>query len=275
MDALAELTPGISPYAFCFNNPVRYIDPLGLAGEDTNNDHSKDMWGRNKYDSFTGIYIPPYERPNLANYGNSMYGHWETNSKTYYHQNYIYNSQSELVYYGNVQGQTVWSSTFIWDSQEEKQYGLPRMGGGDGLDWDDLIIGLPGMAITTGGYIKQSDWWWLTAKGTFKSTSLLKVGISGKYVRGVQGFRNSYQLAGKAASLYKVGGNILGGLGVAVSIYDMTQNGVNWSNSIDAIMGATTFIPGVGWIISGSYFTASFATELITGKSISEHINEW
>ena len=40
-----------------------------------------------------------------------MYGHRKTNSKTYYHQNYIYNSQSELVYYGNVQGQTIWSST--------------------------------------------------------------------------------------------------------------------------------------------------------------------
>jgi len=50
--------------------------------------------------------------------------------------------------------------------------------------------------------------------------------------------------------------------------------GVNVSNSIDAAMGATTFIPGVGWIISGSYFTASFATELITGKSISEHVQD-
>ena len=44
---------------------------------------------------------------------------------------------------------------------------------------------------------------------------------------------------------------------------------------MDAIMGATTFIPVFGWIVSGTYFTASFVTELTTGKSISEHAQGW
>ena len=76
VDPLAELTPGISPYAYCFNNPVRYIDPLGLTGHDT----SKDMWGRDKFDSFTGVYIPPYARTggmSAQGYGDSRYGYFQ------------------------------------------------------------------------------------------------------------------------------------------------------------------------------------------------------
>jgi RHS repeat-associated protein len=34
VDPLAEKYPGVSPYAYCFNNPVNFIDPLGLEGED-------------------------------------------------------------------------------------------------------------------------------------------------------------------------------------------------------------------------------------------------
>ena len=34
VDPLAEETPEWSPYAFCNNNPVRYIDPTGMSTED-------------------------------------------------------------------------------------------------------------------------------------------------------------------------------------------------------------------------------------------------
>ena len=30
-DPLAEYTRGITPYSYCYNNPVRYIDPLGMV----------------------------------------------------------------------------------------------------------------------------------------------------------------------------------------------------------------------------------------------------
>jgi len=36
-DPMAESTPGISPYAYCFNNPVSHNDPTGMFGENTNN----------------------------------------------------------------------------------------------------------------------------------------------------------------------------------------------------------------------------------------------
>ncbi len=148
-------------------------------------------------------------------------------------------------------------------------------GGGNGIDGDDIWVGATGTYLSTVGNAGQNAWWWKDAKGAYRSTKLLQVGSNGKYVQGVQGFRNSYAIAGKAASLTKIAGNTLGAVGVGISVYDMTQNGINVSNSMDAIMGATTFIPVVGWVISGTYFTASFITELSTGKSISEHAQGW
>jgi RHS repeat-associated protein len=39
IDPLAAMVPGLSPYHFGFNNPVRYNDPLGLMGQDAG------IWG--------------------------------------------------------------------------------------------------------------------------------------------------------------------------------------------------------------------------------------
>jgi RHS repeat-associated protein len=39
VDPLAAIVPGLSPYHFGFNNPVRYNDPLGLMGDDAG------IWG--------------------------------------------------------------------------------------------------------------------------------------------------------------------------------------------------------------------------------------
>jgi len=40
-------------------------------------------------------------------------------------------------------------------------------------------------------------------------------------------------------------------------------------------MTVVNFIPCVGWIISGTYFLANFATQLSTGQSIGQHIQNW
>ena len=153
--------------------------------------------------------------------------------------------------------------------------GEPHGQGGNGIDGDDIWVGATGTYLSTVGNVGHNAWWWQDAKGAYRSTKLLQVGSNGKYVQGVQGLRNSYAMAGKAASLTKIAGNTLGAVGVGISVYDMTQNGINVSNSMDAIMGATAFIPVVGWVSSGTYFSASFITELSTGKSISKHAQGW
>ena len=67
---------------------------------------------------------------------------------------------------------------------------------------------------------------------------------------------------------------MVGVAGVAVSGLDMLTNGVNISNSIDMTMSVIGLIPG-GAAISSIYFVASFGSELITGKSISDHIQDF
>ncbi|WP_408076238.1 RHS repeat-associated core domain-containing protein [Flavobacterium rhizophilum] len=55
VDPLAEKYPDWSSYAYCFNNPIRYVDPTGMKGED----HIFDIKGKLIEDTGEGssIYI--------------------------------------------------------------------------------------------------------------------------------------------------------------------------------------------------------------------------
>lgn len=70
------------------------------------------------------------------------------------------------------------------------------------------------------------------------------------------------------------GGKFVVGLGIGITAIDIYENGLNWSNGTDLVMGGVAFIPGVGWVISGVYFIGNIAVEHYTGKSIGEHIGE-
>ena len=60
---------------------------------------------------------------------------------------------------------------------------------------------------------------------------------------------------------------------MALSVINMMNNGINVENSLNLVMGAVGMFPGVGWIISTSYFVANAGVELSTGMSIGEHLN--
>jgi len=131
VDPLAELMPGISPYAYCYNNPIKYIDPLGLAGEDEN----IDMWGRNRIDPFTGMYIAPMDRPGgttAKGYGDTNYGHWEPNKV---HKQYSYTIEDKGSSAGRSSVTVGYDEydysnlNFVWNSSEERMYGNPSGGG--------------------------------------------------------------------------------------------------------------------------------------------------
>ena len=86
----------------------------------------------------------------------------------------------------------------------------------------------------------------------------------------------------KALKLLKVGtlgsltvegaGQALGGLAVGLTLIDMRQNGVNWSNGTDLFFDGVAFIPGVGWAISGTYFLANMIVKGETNQSIGQYI---
>ncbi len=53
IDALADLAPNFSPYTFCYDNPLRYIDPTGMDGED-GNDNKNPQRVKYLYNKSTG-----------------------------------------------------------------------------------------------------------------------------------------------------------------------------------------------------------------------------
>lgn len=48
---------------------------------------------------------------------------------------------------------------------------------------------------------------------------------------------------------------------------------LNTSHLLDATITGLGFIPGAGWIIGGSYFIANQLTQMYTGKSIGDHLD--
>ncbi len=137
IDPMAEKYYSISPYAWCGNNPVRYVDPFGMSSEDANEDKwgygKKDMWGRNTHDSFTHVYIPPMNRPggiSATGYGDSRYGYF-SQTLTGYSANYWSVSWGGFTGYHFEEFSPIYKTEWIWYSQEERMYGMPKLGGGE------------------------------------------------------------------------------------------------------------------------------------------------
>ncbi|MBL7876256.1 MAG: hypothetical protein JNL53_11370, partial [Cyclobacteriaceae bacterium] len=80
----------------------------------------------------------------------------------------------------------------------------------------------------------------------------------------------------KASDVAKAGAKSfstkLGVVGLAVSGYDIYDQGLNTSRTLDVVMGGVAFIPVVGWGISGTYFIGNLITIGITGQSIGDRI---
>lgn len=62
-----------------------------------------------------------------------------------------------------------------------------------------------------------------------------------------------------------------GFVGAGISAYQFYQD-PTYANAFDGAMGATAFIPVVGWAVSGTYFIANTLTTAISGQTIGEHI---
>lgn len=109
----------------------------------------------------------------------------------------------------------------------------------------------------------------IDAKGNYKSTDLIKKQANGKYVRGVQEYRNGYSSALKAASKYQAAGNIVGRLGIAVTEMHYYNNQITGTEAaFDAAFGIIGFMGSVGAGISMTYFMGKYAYEGISGNTL-------
>lgn len=147
-------------------------------------------------------------------------------------------------------------------------------GGGSGV-FDGL--GFLSGITSNGANIKANDIYnsngWRNNSGRYFPSKLLNKGTNGKYVKGVQGYRNSANLARNTAQSFKMIGNTAGALGGAVIVADVLVNSeITVSNGINAFMTGISFT-GIGGPIAGVWFVADFGMEVFTGRSFSERID--
>jgi hypothetical protein len=72
------------------------------------------------------------------------------------------------------------------------------------------VLGLGGLVYSDLANAVANNDGWIDSKGNYRSTDLLQRQANGKFVRGVQGYRNGYSSALKTASNYKVAGAVVG-----------------------------------------------------------------
>lgn len=144
--------------------------------------------------------------------------------------------------------------------------GQETMSLSDALEW---VFGAAGSFFDIKGNALHNDLYW---KG--KTTG--KIYTKNPFTKNNVGWKaNSFKATGKAFQGAKSFGTKLGIAGLALTGADMIWgDGLTTSNVLDATFGAAGFIPGVGWMISGSYFLVNTGFQLSTGKSIGEYIDE-
>jgi RHS repeat-associated protein len=153
IDPLTENTPSINPYQYCYNDPIKFFDRFGLAGE-------TDIYGRPKYDE-NGIYIAPMDRQGgmtAKGYGDANYGHWTTKTTSIDIDGQYMCNKSE-----NKEGEEIWELTYLPPIIGEKtthlfwewyNYSLPVASGGGGEfgGYEALNHGGHITHLVTGGY---------------------------------------------------------------------------------------------------------------------------
>lgn len=70
----------------------------------------------------------------------------------------------------------------------------------------------------------------------------------------------------------KNAGDLLTIFSMGLSMDNMVQNGLNWTDGTNFVMTATAFIPEVGWAIAGGYWIANLIIENRTGFQIGHFV---
>ena len=269
MDRLTELAPGITPYRFAFNNPNYWSDPTGLFET-----REAALAHINQF-GLTGatIHFDDYK------------GVWSITNQGYT----FYQKDKVMVVAYNIEGGGVGiamlggvgsnsgsgfagGADFGGSFLGAFDFGGSKDFGNNPINWNTV-----GNAMTFGGIAYYSleksihnSKYWVDAKGAVRSTELLKKGPNGKYVRGVQGLRNSQAATARAASSYSVAGKVVGGIGMGVTVLQYATGQISGTEaSVDLIMGAIGFT-GWGAPISLLYFGGKFIYEYSTGKPLFE-----
>lgn len=235
IDPLMELAPNWTPYRYCFNNPVSFIDPKGLfetRKEARQYRRENNIQGRIQKNRAGGYDINNYEKN--VNYSSG-------NDKAFSNDSHPNDDVIE--------------SAFV--TNEKSSF--------SGKDFYD--------ASSTGlGFVENITWKGMSTavKSKFAWNNANRLALLGLKGSTSALYRNKIPGTLKGVGI----GMGLFSLGVTgIDIVNTGQ--LKASNILDASITCIGFIPGYGWIAGAVYFGADIVTKGLTGKSIGNHLDEY
>jgi hypothetical protein len=142
---------------------------------------------------------------------------------------------------------------------------FPPSGGGGGHSFSDYLsfgFNAGDLYYSGTGSALHNELYWVQKNGTPRLTS----NTGNNYL-----LQRSYRITGELAESAKIAARSFAYASTAISGINMITD-FRFANTFDFAMGLTTFLPGVGWAISGLYFISNVAVESYTGKTIGEHL---
>ena len=242
-DRLSEVMPDWTPYRFAFNNPVYFSDPTGLFEE-----------------------------------GGNALAHCPTCPKTDEFKPYIDDKNNVYVY----NSETNTASLKVTPIEEVVVTGKKSESNTNYHDWSQTLRKGSGYAFSANKMLFQPAFQSASQYGNPRPYTTTTLVFEKSLPKILGGRKIIYQplmtmnaiKAGKISRGLKVTGRVLGVAGVGLAGYDMYENGVTTSNTLDLTMSALALSPtGVGQGIAAAYFLANGITILATGQDIGQHID--
>jgi RHS repeat-associated protein len=282
VDMRSEEAIGMSGYHFSGNNPIMLNDPLGDKEENPLAAAVEAMFNSpygGSWNAKNGVipYASDYDvflagatfmtMNNLWGQGGGGGGGFASSfaaAKDAYYNKYggtdpnIRNMIEPIIVRGNIRNNqwvTTSSEADIVRQLRDRGYLVPEAANG----WN-----VAGHVLETSGMA-----WDLTRNGFNGAQRLANTWGNTSYV--IQDLGKLKLLKGVT---FELAGKVLGGVSVGIAVIDIGREGLNWSNGTDLGMAVVSFVPIVGWVISGSYFVVNGVVEQLTGKSLGQHLGD-
>ena len=275
-------------YSYCLNNPLKYTDPSGFMNFPEALNY---LWNHTEHGGYWqqgGVPVP--FRHEDVNYILSAFrigagggGGSRSGSVDLYVDNFMSDDFGGIAFNLSNRYGTDWyfaanetlglTYSVEFSRTVTTPSGIPSGDGGYNLlDGAGFLATISSIGHSVRAYDTYNEHGWKNSSGRQYSSDLLKKGSNGKYVRGVQGYRNSANLAKSTSQTLKATGKAFGLIGVGVTIADGFSDGyLSWGDGAKIGIGLITTFTPVGW----GYGLIDFGTYIVTGTSLTDRAGNY